>query len=745
MKREILFLFTIFLISTATPGRGFAQTTVFQESFDAVVEPDLPATALSFDDSWSTSSSSESTGSGGNNLRHGGTTPGDVVFGPIDLQNASSVTLSYLARRTSSYPADSLAVAVSSDDGASWTTLMGPGTALPETTSEYVVVSTPIPDSLAAGTEIRLRFRGFGGTSSGSNIRIDDLSVTATVDLSGVTDTFGFGQASSTSSGQAVSLPLDLAWTGSDSIQGIQFDVTFDASLLDMTGVAAGSAIAGPDWTVDFSTGSGSARVIILGGGGAFISTGVYAGLLSLDFLPTAGGGTSDTLTTVSIGDLIVSAYDAGGSDLAVVASPGQHELTIEYGDASILVSADSVSLGSAVVGASTSGVLTVSNPTGDGDLIVSDVTSSSALFTVSPTTVTIPPGGSRDLDITYTPGHTEFGFSSAVLSLEHNAPDGITPVQVTATGTGGRGDATFDGYVDIGDVVVGIDAALDRIEPATVAATIDLHPFPTGDGGVDVRDLTVLVHAILNGAWPDAVTLPALPAPDGAAGKDSPSAIVLSGDRTSGTILGVQTGSGLRGLQLVLRGVDNEPEVLMPEASAPSGADDVGASSFTRSAFDPTTGRFTLLAASSGIVLGEADRLVIRGLPADFEPGDVTLSIGITSESERLDLAVADRRETSTETPGSSGLGLSVFPNPTRAGIPATIRIARQTSRTDASSSSWNVRIVDLLGREILSRRIVSNGNDFEIDTSLLPPGIYLVRAGAGETIRTVPLTVTR
>ena len=749
MNRQIPSLLTIFILVAVLVWPAAAQTTVFEETFDGVVEPDLPSTVLSSADSWSTSSSSESGGSGLNNLRHGGTTPGDIVFGPVDLQHASSVTITYLARRTSSYPADSLTLAVSTDDGASWTTLMGPGSALPDVTSDYEPVSTPIPDSIAAGNVIRLRFRGYGGTSSGSNIRIDDLIITADVDLSGVSDSFGFGAASSTASSQEVNLALDLAWTGTDSIQGIQFDVDFDASLLSMTGISAGSPVSGPGWTADFSTSGGSARVILLGGAEDIIPTGVYPAILSLDFAPVAGAAPSGTTTTVSIRDLIVSAHNAGGSDLAVIAAPHEHTVTLEYAEPSIALSADSLSLGSVDVGSSGAGIVTVSNPTGQGDLLVSGVLSSSPVFSAAPGSFSVPPGGAVDLEISYAPSATDFGFASAVLTLTHNAPSGSSQVSASATGTGGRGDVTNDGIVDVGDVVSGIDAVLERTDPVVAAGTIDLYPFPAGDGAVDVRDLTVLVHAILNDSWPDDVALPAENSHVPQMGKRSGAKIVLSGNRPDGTVLGVEVGEALRGIQIELRGLDAEPEVRMPRPSSPVEADGVGDSAgratFTRSVFDPDIGRFVLISASSDAVLDGAGRLELLGLPASFELEDIVSATGVTSDLERLKLSVSDRRGTSTETPETTGLELSVFPNPARSGHPATVRIRRAERGADVAAVAWSIRIVDLLGREVLSRDVASTQSDFELDTSSLPAGLYLIRAGDREIFKTVPLTVIR
>ncbi|NNF03976.1 MAG: hypothetical protein HKN17_05880, partial [Rhodothermales bacterium] len=647
-----LLLVTILLLTAFPTAPSIAQTVVFQEAFDGVVEPDLPASVLSSDASWTTSSSSASTGSGGNNLRHAGTASGDVVFGPIDLQNASGAVVTYVARRTSSYPADSLTLSISVDGGGTWTTLMGPGAALPEASSEYQTVTTPVPDSVAAGAVIRLRFRGFGGSSSGSNIRLDDITVAANVDLSGVADTFGFSSGSSSTNGSPAALPLDLMWTGPDSIQGLQFDVDFDNTLLAMTAVAGGPSIPGADWTIDHSSSGGTARVLLLGGSGSVIAPGEHAAILTLEFSPTGGSG-STAATTVSIRDLIVASNDPGGSNLDVVATPSEHQLTIELALPSAALSSDSLLLGTVAVGASASGTVTVSNPSGEADLVVSDVSSTSSLFSADQTAFTVPPGGSVNLELSYAPTPTDFGAASAVITLSHNAAAGTSQIAVSATGTGGRGDVSADGAVDVGDVVAGIDAVLERTDPAAVVGTLDMYPFPSGDGNVDVRDLTVLVHAILNGVWPDDVPLPSSEGSMPQPGKASRPAIALSGSSPAGTALTLEAGIALRGVQVILSGLDTEPDVMRTNPNhkviSPSSS---STTSFTRSSFDPGTGRFVLLDASSDVVLKASDRLRITGLPAGFEPEDIAVAIGIGAGGERIHLSVTDRRETGTETP---------------------------------------------------------------------------------------------
>src|SRR5690606_33541517 len=108
----------------------------------------------------------------------------------------------------------------------------------------------------------------------------------------------------------------------------------------------------------------------------------------------------------------------------------------------------------------------------------------------------------------------------------------------VDGIGEGGRGDAARDGVVDVVDLVQALDFVLLRTAPDSLQQrSSDLFPFPSGDGAIDVRDLTVLSHAIVNGIWPDSVAIPVIPSTAGgsnaliaAGGQPGSSAIPLAG-----------------------------------------------------------------------------------------------------------------------------------------------------------------------------------------------------------------------
>jgi sugar lactone lactonase YvrE len=86
-----------------------------------------------------------------------------------------------------------------------------------------------------------------------------------------------------------------------------------------------------------------------------------------------------------------------------------------------ISLSESSMTFGGVQIGISESLVLTITN-TGEGDLIVSEITSSDAQFAATPTTFTVTPGGTQDVHVTFTPSSE--GSKAATITIASNDPD---------------------------------------------------------------------------------------------------------------------------------------------------------------------------------------------------------------------------------------------------------------------------------------------------------------------------------
>ncbi|MDA0378692.1 MAG: hypothetical protein O2899_04295, partial [Bacteroidetes bacterium] len=266
MKRFILGALLCLFLAPAS-----AQTTFFSEAFDSVVEPALPTSTVSSSGTWQTSASSASPGSGANNAVHTGASSGSLVLGPVDLTAALDGTFSYWARRTSSYSADSLIVRASLDGVLFDVLLFGGG--LPAAASTWEQISVALPAELLGAGAVWLQFDGRGGTSSGSNMRIDDVLVEGTANPLLIDTAFGFGANTLFWDLSAPSLGLDLGieWAGPDTLQGLQFSLTWDDSVVSVDSVSLGAGLGSPAfWMLSSSllTNTGNISLLSLSNNG---------------------------------------------------------------------------------------------------------------------------------------------------------------------------------------------------------------------------------------------------------------------------------------------------------------------------------------------------------------------------------------------------------------------------------------------------------------------------------------------
>ncbi|GEM_PF-3226296 len=144
---------------------------------------------------------------------------------------------------------------------------------------------------------------------------------------------------------------------------------------------------------------------------------------ITVTFTPDALGGRTGILT--------ISSNDSDSGTLTVTMTGTGEE---SKGPAPVInLTATLLDFGETVLGQSTPLTLTLQN-TGDADLSVSNITSSSAQFAVSATTAIIPQGGSQTVTVTYAP--TDEGSHTGTLTISSNDPDNVSRF-VTLTGTG--------------------------------------------------------------------------------------------------------------------------------------------------------------------------------------------------------------------------------------------------------------------------------------------------------------------
>ncbi len=201
---------------------------------------------------------------------------------------------------------------------------------------------------------------------------------------------------------------------------------------------------------------------------------------------------------------------------------------------ASISTTTPSVDFGLVVVGDSASISLDLNNASGSTDLIIHGASATHGTISAGALPSAIPPQSSGQQDFTFIPSYSSYGLIEGNLTVFHNATGDSLDVPFTAVGIGGRGDTDADGSLDVADVILGLDAALGLTNPLSAEfPRFDLYPFPTGDGVVDVRDLTVQIQAILRATWPDSMPLPTPPNP-ASAGKSAIASPLFTGITTT-------------------------------------------------------------------------------------------------------------------------------------------------------------------------------------------------------------------
>lgn len=756
MHRRFFALFAFFALFPGTVIHVTAQVTFFEELFDASGGA-APPTVAELGAGWAVDDGSSSTGSGAFNLSHTGQTPGRTVLGPVNLGVATSATLSWLARRTGTYPQDSLSVHVGASLDGPLATLAPPGLALPVPTSSWSALSLPIPDSLLGGP-LYIVWDAFGGTSSGSNLRLDDIRVTGTADLSLVTGELGFATtrqdfdldalAAGAGGGAATAslqLPIDVSFPGPDSLAGLQFDVTWDRPWVGSTGLSAGLALADTTlWAMHTSEpASQTLRVLITPrspSSGTALEAGLYPGLLTLAF-DASPPATTDSVA-VSLTGVIASAAAPDGHDILL---PGGERGFLAHFAASTahfsLSDADGTDLGAAATTsfaptpASDTGVMTLyvrnlaSGATGSGadpgaggsPLTVDSLRLEHDLFNVHApdglggagaplaTPFTVAPADSAGIAVTFSPSPTRFGFTTAELTIFHSAPSSPDTLIVRATGTGGRGDADQDGAVDVADIVRGVDMALGLTGLDLVR--FDLFPFPAGDTAIDVRDITVATQAVMNNAWPDAVLLP-VPVPPSAVpgGPAGRSLIAISNNPV------MTTAEPLRALQIEwIPEPGAKPErrvdVRWPGDEIPPGEIALPEGDVLRVVTVNTRGQKEI-AYSEGFTATHTDRL------GDAAPGG--------------------------ELPAEDPV-LDVWPNPWLAAQGGALSIRLQhaegqahAGRTGSNRLPLHAVMYDALGREVLRTELRDTGKGLSGElrsAGTLSSGLYFVRIGRQTT----------
>ena len=715
----------------------------FQEDFDGVTPPVLPFGWLDSLEEWSTSSSVASSGSGGNNLTIAGSQAAALHTPSLNLSGLTSGSIEYLARRTSTYPQDSLIVFASTDGGGSFPiTLLDRGESLPSADGSYELISMAVPASLLGEGDVVLQFVALGGTTSGSNIRIDDVMITGEGDPTAGNSVFGFSTSASTldpSTGIA-EVPVFLDFENVESLQGLQLQAGWDVSELIVASLVPGPAVSSSaDWSLSFNTDGNQLTAVLLGNEGVSLGTGLYDPLFTIQF--SLSGSSASLEANLSVDAVIGALAVSTGDDAGLLLGQDSHTITLDPGDAVFSPDATELDAGQVSVGNIAEVFLTVSN-TGNTDLVISDVTSSNELFSLFPTAATVSPGSSQAFTIAFTPSFLEFGFQTTTLTFAHNADGGSTPIQVTGIGTGGRGDASQDGLVDVLDLVLGIDYVLGVVLPdPTQAISTDLFPFELPDGSLDVRDLTVLSQGILAGSWPDGLPLPTTPPALAATGKVDLHVQPLVSETESTLFL--STDAPFRAIQLSIK-----MDVPLAEPIIPV---DMDPGLTTQWLYDAWAGELRVLAVrmdGGSLDPGNYPLVTFPGVPKSYSM-QLTSGTAILEGPQRVPLTWLDAADTQVEETKEVSVDLVgiPYPNPFEVGHGRVLHIPLTLFEQQVVQGE----VFDLLGRQVyqMESRALERGehmltwNGLDTYDQQVAAGLYLVRLTTNDRSLTRLVTV--
>lgn len=696
-----------------------AQTILFSENFDGVTAPAPPA-GWTIGDGWDTRTSSASPGSGANNLTHSGSGLGSADTPVIDLSTATGATLSYLARRTDSYDIGNLRVLGSNDGGVTFpTTILGAGSALPVDGSTYDSIGVALPADLIGSSTVVVRFEGLGLSSSSSNARIDDVLITSSSTpppSDGGTISFSTSETVAQAQDVGIQVPLTLDLSAPDGLQGLQFRASWDIDSLLAIAVNRGSALVDTDsWTVDFETGENYVDVVILGAGTTSLPSGTYAPLVTLEF--NAGAADLTQVGSIRLQNVVGALATPEATD-AGIAPGSDHAITLTGRVANFVASALNLDAGLVQVGDPDSVLFTVSHPDGQTDLVIDSVAISNHLFSIFPASANVPPNESRDFYVTFAPTTTEFGRQEGEIVFFHNADGDSTVIFITGKGFSGRGDADGDGVVDALDVTYAIDFVLARFVPEAVQLTAsDLFPFPFGDLAIDVRDLTVLTQAIARGIWPDGIGLP-MEEISTAIASSGLARVVISPSEEEETHVEIAHNVPLRSLQFVF-----------PSESDVSRGVRVDGLTVV-AGYDESRREVRVLAfvADGGAVLPGTLEMTIPG-----EVGMPRFASAVDERRERMHVDASVSTAAQVRKKEREPV-LTPHPNP-----------YRPDAGTLALGMTADVRIFDVLGRQVYAAKHVGSWDGRDGAGRLVAPGLYIIRTESGSDRQSRPVTVVR
>ncbi len=353
-----------------------------------------------------------------------------------------------------------------------------------------------------------------------------------------------------------LTLALRLRWDAPLlPMQGLQLQLELPAIPWLNISIRPGASLPNAsNWTLQLAQQGRNVTLLMLDNVGAGLAPNDYPELLRLQLVAADVG--TQVSGKVILKELRATAATPEATLITLARYPRAQRLTIRPRLAYIRILADTLRLGPTAVGSSRTTALRIVNPGGLRSVRLWARQPLDPTLRLLPDSLDLAPNDTAALMLTFHPTLRDFGWRTTTLRLRHNATEGDSLVVVEALGTGGLGDPTEDGRVDVADLQRSIRYVLGLTRPdGQDRLVLDVAPFPQGDGQLHLEDIVLLAQAIARDTWPDGHPLPVPPPtlPQEPGKNDTPIVLYLLADGPDQLRLQVESTVAFGALQLTL------------------------------------------------------------------------------------------------------------------------------------------------------------------------------------------------
>lgn len=431
-------------------------------------------------------------------------------------------------------------------------------------------------------------------------------------------------------------------------------------------------------------------------------SVAIDPGGTSVTYTPSQDFNGTDTFT-YTVADNIAEESDVG-----------QVTVTVTANDDPIITVASELMFTNTLVGLTGNMNLTVQN-TGDVNLNVSDLTVPSP-FSVDSTPFSVGPGGSHDVNVSFTPGQP--GDFESTLSITSDDPQ--TPVaSVTVTGTGiENGDIGGDGQVNVLDVIALIQIILGQTPAPSPGSQSFQAADLNDDGSLNILDIVAVVNRILNppsGKTVADITTPVHVALD---------PVQTTDNRRMHVPVSLSTDAAVAGLQMTLRYDPSNVRLLEPEPTERMG-------NLTMAWTDEEGVMQILIYSTTGGMIQPGETPIVL-IPVDLQTkeGDLTLDrfIAAGPQAAALPVTITTGQLRVSTLPSAFSLGHN-RPNPFNPSTTIAFEVPQAAHITLTIYNVLGQEVVRLIDEQRQPGRYEVVWNARNAQGATVSTGIYMYR----------------